>query len=241
MQIEGRNAVREALGSKMTINKLMIDKNLQNRKDEIVNLALLNKIKIEFLPKTLLDKKSITNHHQGFIAQVVDFSYATVQQLLDKANERKEQPFIVLLDGIEDPHNFGAIIRSCECAGVHGIVIGKNRCCPVNETVIRTSTGAIANMPIAMVSNIKDAIEQLKASDVWVYAAEIGGENIYKQKLGKPIAVVIGSEGKGVRDVVKAHCDGTLTLPMKGKVNSLNASVACGVVVFEILRQREEK
>lgn len=241
MQIEGRNAVREALGSKMTINKLMIDKNLQNRKDEIVNLAVLNKIKVEFLPKALLDKKSITNHHQGFIAQVVDFSYCTVQEIIEKAKEKNEQPFVVLLDGIEDPHNFGAIIRSCECAGVHGIVIGKNRCCQVNETVIRTSTGAIANMPIAKVGNIKDAIEELKTNDLWVYAAEIGGENIYQQNLNKPIAVVIGSEGHGVRDVVKSHCDGIITLPLKGKVNSLNASVACGIVVFEILRQREGK
>lgn len=241
MQIEGRNAVREALASKMTINKLMIDKNLQNRKDEIVNLAVLNKIKVEFLPKALLDKKSITNHHQGFIAQVVDFSYCTVQEIIEKAKEKNEQPFVVLLDGIEDPHNFGAIIRSCECAGVHGIVIGKNRCCQVNETVIRTSTGAIANMPIAKVGNIKDAIEELKTNDLWVYAAETGGENIYQQNLNKPIAVVIGSEGHGVRDVVKSHCDGIITLPLKGKVNSLNASVACGIVVFEILRQREGK
>lgn len=241
MQIEGRNAVREALSSKMTINKLMIDKNLQNRKDEIVNLAVLNKIKVEFLPKALLDKKSITNHHQGFIAQVVDFSYCTVQEIIEKAKEKNEQPFVVLLDGIEDPHNFGAIIRSCECAGVHGIVIGKNRCCQVNETVIRTSTGAIANMPIAKVGNIKDAIEELKTNDLWVYAAETGGENIYQQNLNKPIAVVIGSEGHGVREIVKSHCDGIITLPLKGKVNSLNASVACGIVVFEILRQREGK
>ena len=241
MQIEGRNAVREALGSKMTINKLMIDKNLQNRKDEIVNLAVLNKIKVEFLPKALLDKKSITNHHQGFIAQVVDFSYCTVQEIIEKAKEKNEQPFVVLLDGIEDPHNFGAIIRSCECAGVHGIEKKKNRCCQVNETVIRTSTGAIANMPIAKVGNIKDAIEELKTNDLWVYAAEIGGENIYQQNLNKPIAVVIGSEGHGVREIVKSHCDGIITLPLKGKVNSLNASVACGIVVFEILRQREGK
>ncbi len=239
MQIEGRNAVREAFSGKLTINKIMVDKNLQNRNDEIVKLAQSHKIKLEFLPKAVLDKKSVTHHHQGFIAQVVDFSYCTVQEIVEKAKEKNEQPFIVLLDGIEDPHNFGAIIRSCECAGVHGIVIGKNRCCQVNETVIRTSTGAIANMPIAKVGNIKDAIEELKSHDVWVYAAEIGGENIYQQNLNKPIAVVIGSEGHGIRDVVKSHCDGVITLPLKGKVNSLNASVACGIVIFEILRQRE--
>lgn len=241
MQIEGRNAIREILNSEVTVNKILIDKNLQNRKDEIVQLALQNKIKIEFLPKTLLDKKSMTHHHQGYIAYIVDFSYSSVNDLIKKANDKNERPFIVLLDGIEDPHNFGAIIRSCECAGVHGIIIGKNRCCQVNETVIKTSTGAIANMLIAKVGNIKDAIEELKKNNIWVFAAETGGENIYQKDLNKPLAIVIGSEGSGVREVVKSHCDGVITLPLKGKVNSLNASVACGIVIFEILRQREGK
>lgn len=239
MLIEGRNAVREALKSDMTINKVIFDKMLENRKDDVVKSAFEKKVKVEFLPKSVLDKKSKTSHHQGYIAEVVDFEYSSVEKILQVAKQKNEKNFIVILDGIEDPHNFGAIIRSCECAGVHGIIIGKNRCAQVNETVIKTSTGSIANMPIARVSNIKDAIEELKENGVWVYGAEIGGENIYKQKLDRNIAVVIGSEGSGIRPVVKSHCDGIITLPLKGNVNSLNASVACGIVIFEILRQRE--
>lgn len=240
MFIEGKNAVKEAIKAGLTINKLMVDNNLKNKRDDLLSFAYENKIKIEFLPKQILDKKTKTNHHQGFIADAVDFCYCNCQDILNKAKEKNEKPFIVILDGIEDPHNFGAIIRSCECAGVHGIIISKNRNVQVNETVIKTSTGAIANMLIARVTNIKDAIEELKQNDVWVYAAELGGENIYKQKLDRNIAVVIGSEGFGIRPVVKSHCDGVITLPLKGQVNSLNASVACGVVVFEILRQREK-
>ena len=239
MNIEGTNQVLEALKSEKTINKIYIDKNYASRKDEIIKEAKGRKIKCEFVPKNVLDKISVTSHHQGYIAETVDFSYCEVDDILNFAKEKNEDAFVVLLDGIEDPHNFGAIIRSCECAGVHGIIIGKNRCVQVNETVIKTSTGAIANMPIARVSNIKDAIEELKENGVWVYGAEIGGENIYKQKLDRNIAVVIGSEGSGIRPVVKSHCDGIITLPLKGNVNSLNASVACGIVIFEILRQRE--
>lgn len=240
MLIEGKNAVREALNSEITINKILVDKNLQGRKDELIDLAFKNKIRVEFLPKQILDKKSQTGHHQGFIAEAVEFEYSEIDDILANAKNKNQQPFIVLLDGIEDPHNFGAIIRSCECAGVHGIIIPKNRACQVNETVIRTSTGAIANMPIAKVTNLKEAIDTLQKNDVWVYVAETGGENIYNQKLNdRAIAVVIGSEGNGVKQSIRTYCDGILTLPLQGKVNSLNASVACGIVVFEILRQRQ--
>lgn len=238
MLIEGKNAVRQALDSEMTINKLMVDRNLEHRHDEIVSSAYKKKIRVEFLPKMVLDKKSQTGHHQGFIAEAVEFQYSEVEDILAKAKEKDEPPFIVLLDGIEDPHNFGAIIRSCECAGVHGIIIPKNRACLVNETVIRTSTGAISNMLIAKVTNLKDAIDYLKDNDVWVYAAEIGGENIYSKKLNGAVAVVIGSEGNGIKQSIRSYCDGIITLPLKGKVNSLNASVACGIVIFEILRQK---
>ena len=240
MLIEGKNAVREALNSEITINKILVDKNLQGRKDELIDLAFKNKIRVEFFPIQILDKKSQTGHHQGFIAEAVEFEYSEIDDILANAKNKNQQPFIVLLDGIEDPHNFGAIIRSCECAGVHGIIIPKNRACQVNETVIRTSTGAIANMPIAKVTNLKEAIDTLQKNDVWVYVAETGGENIYKQKLNdRAIAVVIGSEGNGVKQSIRTYCDGILTLPLQGKVNSLNASVACGIVVFEILRQRQ--
>ncbi len=238
MLIEGKNAVRQALDSEITINKLMVDRNLEHRHDEIISAAYKKKIRVEFLPKMVLDKKSQTGHHQGFIAEAVEFQYSELEDILAKAKEKDEPPFIVLLDGIEDPHNFGAIIRSCECAGVHGIVIPKNRACLVNETVIRTSTGAISNMLIAKVTNLKDAIDDLKDNDVWVYVAETGGEDIYKKKLNGAVAVVIGSEGNGVKQSIRSYCDGIITLPLKGKVNSLNASVACGIVVFEILRQK---
>ena len=239
MFIEGRNAVREALQSDITINKIYVDKNLEHRKDEILALASKKRIKVEYLPKNLLDKKSETKRHQGFIADSVDFKYSTLQDLM--ANVKDESPFFVLLDGIEDPHNLGAIIRSCECAGVHGIVIPKNRACLVNETVIHTSTGAIANMPICMVTNLKEAIDFFKENGIWVFVAETGGEDIYSKNLTMPIAIVIGSEGKGVKQSLRTYCDGTLTLPLMGRVNSLNASVACGITVFEILRQRLHK
>lgn len=239
MFIEGRNAVREALQSDITINKIYVDKNLEHRKDEILALASKKRIKVEYLPKNLLDKKSETKRHQGFIADSVDFKYSTLKDLM--ANVKDESPFFVLLDGIEDPHNFGAIIRSCECAGVHGIVIPKNRACLVNETVIRTSTGAIANMPICMVTNLKEAIDFFKENGIWVFVAETGGEDIYSKNLTMPIAIVIGSEGNGVKQSLRTYCDGILTLPLMGRVNSLNASVACGITVFEILRQRLHK
>lgn len=238
MYIEGKNAIRQALESKITINKIMVDKNIQGRKDEIINLSVQNKIKFEFVPKVVLDKKSKTGHHQGYIAETVDFNYSSVEDILNKAKSKHEKPFVVILDGIEDPHNFGAIIRSCECAGVHGIIIPKNRAVQVNETVIRTSTGAISNMLIAKVTNLKDAINELKNNDVWVFAAETGGENIYNKKLNQNIAIVIGSEGFGIKKSILQQCDGTITLPLCGQVNSLNASVACGIVIFEILRQR---
>lgn len=240
MYIEGKNAVRQVILSDKTINKILVDKNYASRKDEILSLAAQHKIKIEFLPKAALDSRSQTGHHQGYMAETVEFRYSSIEEILNVAKEREEMPFIVILDGIEDPHNFGAIIRSCECGGVHGIIISQDRACQVNETVIRTSTGAISEMKIAKVVNIKRAIEELKEQDIWVFAAEIGGNNIYKQNLNLPIALVIGSEGFGIKKTVQTCCDGVLTLPLKGKVNSLNASVACGIVVFEALRQRSK-
>ena len=183
MLIEGKNAVRQAIEANSTINKIYIDKNFASRKDEIISLAVKNRIKIEYLPKNALDARSKTAHHQGYIAETVDFKYSSIDDILKRAEEKNEMPFVVLLDGIEDPHNFGAIIRSCECGGVHGIIIPKNRACQVNETVIRTSTGAISEMPIAKVTNLKDAIEELKQAGVWVFAGEIGGEDIYSKNL----------------------------------------------------------
>lgn len=239
MFICGRNAVKEALSSNVTINKLIVDKNFEHRRDDVLKLASERKIKVEYVDKFILDKKSNGVRHQGFIAESVEFKYSTLDEMINNIQNSSTLPFFVLLDGIEDPHNFGAIIRSCECAGVQGIVIPKNRACMVNETVIRTSTGAIANMPIAVVTNLKEAVDKFKENGIWTFVAETGGENIYSKKLGHlPIAVVIGSEGNGVKQSLRTYCDGIITLPLQGKVNSLNASVACGIVIFEILRQR---
>jgi len=239
MFICGRNAVKEALSSPTTINKLLVDKNFEHRRDDVLKLASERKIKVEYVDKFILDKKSNGVRHQGFIAESVDFQYSTLDEMINNIQSASTLPFFVLLDGIEDPHNFGAIIRSCECAGVNGIIIPKNRACMVNETVIRTSTGAISNMPIAIVTNLKEAVDRFKENGIWTFVAETGGENIYSKKLGHlPIAVIIGSEGNGVKQSLRTYCDGIITLPLQGKVNSLNASVACGIVVFEILRQR---
>lgn len=241
MKIEGRNQVLEALKNDVTINKLIIDKNYITRKDEIISLAKRSKLKIEFLPKKVMDNMSETGHHQGYIAETVDFQYCDIDDIFAHAKANNHDAFVVLLDGIEDPHNFGAIIRTCECAGVDGIIIPKMRACQVNETVVRTSAGAISNMRIARVTNLKEAIDKLKEEGLWIYVAETGGENIYKQNLTGPVGIVVGSEGNGVKQSIRTYCDGIVTLPLHGSVNSLNASVATAIVIYEILRQREEK
>lgn len=239
MNIEGKNQVIEAIKNNATINKVLIDQNYASRKDDVINLAKKNHLKVEFLPKKVLDAKSVTAHHQGYIAETVDFEYCSVEDILANANEHA--PFVVLLDGIEDPHNLGAIIRTCECAGVDGIIIPKLHACQVNETVVRTSAGAISNMKIARVSNLKTAIDKLKEAGLWIYVAETGGENIYSQNLTGAIGIVVGSEGNGVKQSLRSYCDGVVTLPLHGSVNSLNASVSAGIVIYEVLRQREQK
>ena len=241
MNLEGKNEVIEGIKNGSTINKLIIDKNYMSRKDDVISLAKKYKIKTEFLPKKVMEKKKKTGHHQGYIAETVDFEYADVEDILNLAKERNEDAFVVLLDGIEDPHNLGAIIRSCECAGVHGIIIPKIRACQVNETVVRTSAGAISNMKIARVTNLKEAIDTLKDNGLWIYSAEIGGQDIYKTDLTGPIGIVIGSEGEGTKPSIISHCDGVITLPLFGSVNSLNASVSAGIVVYEVVRQRQMK
>ena len=241
MNIEGKNQVLEAIKNGTTINKLLIDKNYATRKDDIISLAKKNGIRVEFLPKKTMDSLSATLHHQGYIAQAVEFEYSSVEEILDVAKERNHDAFVVLLDGIEDPHNLGAIIRTCECAGVDGIIIPKLHACQVNETAIRTSAGAISNIKIARVTNLKEAIDTLKKNGLWIYVCETGGEDIYKQNLTGPIGIVVGSEGFGVKQSLRTYCDGIITLPLKGSVNSLNASVASAITIYEILRQRETK
>lgn len=238
MIIEGKNAVLEALKNNVTINKLSVQNNLSDHmSNQIIKMAKDKGIRIDFVAKSVLDKKT-KNKHQGFVCDTTDYSYCEVEDILALASSKGEDAFIVILDGIEDPHNFGAIIRTCECAGVHGIIIPEHRACAVNDTVVKTSAGATANMLIARVGNINSTIEILKKQGVWVYCLETGGKEMTSANLKGSIAVVVGSEGKGVSRLTKELCDDTVTIKLKGKVNSLNASVATAVVVYEIVRQR---
>ena len=238
MYIEGKNAIKQAIESNITINKVMVDKNFQGRKDEIINLAVQKKIKFEFVPRVVLDKKSKTKHHQGYIAESVDFDYSSVEDILNVATEKKSNSFIVLLDGIEDPHNFGAIIRSCECAGVDGIIIPKDRSVEVNATVIKTSVGTVDDIPISMVTNLNQTIKDLKEKGFWVVGTDMDGTDYRELDYKGKIALVIGNEGKGMSDIIRKSCDFIAKIPMYGKVNSLNASVASGIMIYEVVRQK---
>ncbi|MBR2974617.1 MAG: 23S rRNA (guanosine(2251)-2'-O)-methyltransferase RlmB [Clostridia bacterium] len=231
MKFEGKNAVYELLNAGTTINKLLVQK---DETGKIVALAKQLGVKIQFVDKKVLDKESVTGKHQGYIATTVDFEYSELEDLLSKDGDK----LVVVLDEINDPHNLGSIIRVCECAGVDGIVIGKNRQVQVNETVVRCSAGAISHVKIARVTNINHAIEQMKQQGMWVYCADMDGQSMYDANLTGNVALVIGGEGNGVSRLTKSLCDGVISINLRGKVNSLNASVACGIVVYEALRQR---
>ena len=239
MIIKGKNSVFEALQGNTTINKLYVLNNLNDTmSNKIIKLAKEKGVRIDFTDKSKLEKLSGGEKTQGFVAEVVEFDYCSLDEILEVSKIKGTDPFILILDGIEDPHNFGAIIRSAECAGVDGIIIGKHRCCAVTDTVVRVSAGAINNMKIAKVTNLNQTIELLKENNIWVYALELGGEELTKSNLKGSIALVVGSEGKGVSEQVKKNSDAVVSLKMYGNVNSLNASVATGVALFEIVRQR---
>jgi len=237
MKIEGRNAVSELLKTDKNIDKILIDEALTDEgAKRLIREIKSKKIKIQELKKAALDKESESGRHQGFIAFSSDFKYCEVDDILN--NKSGENNFIVILDSIEDPHNLGSIIRVCECGGVDGIIIAKDRQVLVNDTVMRISEGAVNHIKIAKVVNINNAIDELKQKGIWVYGAELGGSDIYKTDLKGNIALVIGGEDTGIKRLTKEKCDAVMSIPMHGKVNSLNASVACGIVVFEALRQR---
>ena len=218
MIIEGKNVVLEALKNNVTINKMMVQNNLtDNASNQIIKMAKNKGIHIDFVTKEILDKKT-TNRHQGFICYTTDFAYVEVEDVLNLAKQKQEDAFIVILDGIEDPHNFGAIIRTCECAGVHGIIIPEHRACAVNDTVVKTSAGATANMLIARVGNLNNTIDYLKKENVWVYCLETGGKEMTKSKLTGSIAIVVGSEGKGVSRLTREKCDETVSIKLKEKL-----------------------
>lgn len=237
MVISGKNSVYEAINSGTTINKILINNKIFDATSkEIVKKAKEKGIRVEFVDKKVLDKYN--EHNQGYVAEVTDFKYCETDDILEYARKKGEDPLIIILDGIEDPHNLGSIVRVCECVGAHGIIIQNRRCCAVNDTVFKTSCGAINYVKIARVTNINDEIQRLKEENVWVFATDMDGDSVFKTNLKGAIAVVIGSEGKGISQLTKKLCDGAISLPMFGKVNSLNASTATSAVLYEIIRQR---
>ena len=239
LTIEGRNAVLEAFRSGKTIDKLFVLDGCQDGPvKSIVREAKKQDTIITYAPKERMDQMSSTGHHQGVIAFAAAYEYAEVEDLLKAAEEKGEPPFFFLLDGIEDPHNLGAIIRTANLAGAHGVIIPKRRASGLTATVARTSAGALNYTPVAKVTNMAATIEELKKRGMWFVCADMGGEVMYRLNLTGPIGLVIGNEGEGVSRLVKEKCDMTASIPMKGDIDSLNASVAAGVLAYEIVRQR---
>ena len=239
LTIEGRNAVLEAFRSGKPIDKLFV---LEGCKDGPV-MSILREAKkrdtlVKFVSRERLDQISSTGSHQGVIAYGAAYEYAQVEDMLKLAKEKGEPPFLFLLDGIEDPHNLGAIIRTANLAGAHGVIIPKNRAAGLTAVVAKTSAGALNYTPVAKVTNISSAIENLKKEGLWFVCADMGGEVMYRLNLKGPIGLVIGNEGEGVSRLVREKCDMTASIPMKGEIDSLNASVAAGVLAYEIVRQR---
>ena len=241
MIIEGKNPVREALRSGITVEKLMVLKGSFDREiSQIIALAKKADVKVIYVEKNVLDKFSQTKRHQGVVMSVTDFSYSSVKEIVAGAKDKGEDLFLIILDGVTDPHNLGSVIRVAECVGAHGVIIPERRSATVNDTVVKVSAGAIAHVKVARVANVNDVIRDLKYDFVKVYAAEADGELIYNADLKGDIALVIGGEDTGVHALTKKLCDGIVSLPMHGQVNSLNASVACGAVCYEAVRQRSK-
>lgn len=242
LKIEGRNPVIEAYRSGKTIDKLFVLDGCQDGPVKtITREARKQHTIISYVSKERLDQLSETHHHQGVIAIAAAYDYASVNDILAKAREKGEAPFIFLLDGIEDPHNLGAIIRTANLAGAHGVIIPKHRAVGLTATVARTSAGALNFTPVAKVTNLGAAMDELKKEGLWFVCADMKGEVMYRQNLTGPIGLVIGNEGEGVSRLVREKCDFTASIPMKGDIDSLNASVAAGVLAYEIVRQRMGK
>ena len=241
-QIEGRNAVLEAFRSGKCVDKLFILDGCQDGPVRtIAREARKTDTIINYVSKERLDQLSETHAHQGVIAQVAAYDYSTVDEILARAEEKGEAPFLIILDNVEDPHNLGAIIRTANLAGAHGVIIPKRRAVGLTSTVAKTSAGAINYTPVAKVTNIVRTIEELKEKGIWFGCADMGGETMYDLDLTGPMGLVIGNEGEGVSRLVREACDFTASIPMKGDIDSLNASVAAGVLAYEIVRQRLAK
>lgn len=237
--ILGKNPVLEALKSGRAINKIMVSEQLQHKASQnIHNLAKEKGVQVQKVPKKKLDQL-VDGNHQGVIAAVAAYTYSEMDDIFQLAKDRGEEPFILLLDEIEDPHNLGSILRTADAAGVHGVVIPKRRSVGLTGTVAKTSTGAIEYIPVVRVTNLSRTIEELKEQHVWVIGTDAKGEEDYRQmKADMPVALVIGSEGKGISRLVKEKCDWTVKLPMVGKVTSLNASVSASLLMYEVYRKR---
>lgn len=237
MKTEGRNAVIELLKTDKNIDKILLEKGAQGSLGLIFAEARKKNVRVQFVDKRALDKESETRRHQGVIAFTTDYEYYDLDDIIaDKKSEKGG--FVVLCDGIEDVHNLGSILRVAECAGADGVVVPKSGGASVTESVIRISAGAAEHMKVAKVANLNQAVETLQKNGYWVYALEAGGEDIYAQDFGGNVALVVGGEDSGVKRLTKEKCDKVLSLPLKGKVNSLNASVALGVAAYEVLRSR---
>ena len=239
MTIEGRNDVMEAFRSGKTIDRVYVLKGCQDGPiNSILREARKHDTLVNFVAKERLDQMSETGKHQGVIASAAAYAYAEVEDMLKLAEEKGEPPFLFLLDDIEDPHNLGAIIRTANLAGAHGVIIPKRRAVGLTATVARTSAGALNYTPVAKVTNLSATIEELKEKGMWFVCADMGGTTMYDLNLTGPIGLVIGNEGDGVSRLVKEKCDFVASIPMKGEIDSLNASVAAGVLAYEIVRQR---
>jgi len=239
-RVEGRNPVIEALKSGRTVERIFVAKGLQEGSiRQIISMARERHIVISEVERARLDAMSETKSHQGVIAIVSPYSYVEVDEILEYAREKNEHPFIVILDEVSDPHNLGSILRTAEACGVHGVIISKRRAVGLTPTVAKASAGAIEYMNVAKVANISQTIKNLKENGLWVVGADMDGEKMYfEADLKGPIAIVIGSEGEGIGKLVKESCDFIVKLPMMGRISSLNASVAGGIIMYEAVRQR---
>lgn len=237
--IEGRNAVMEAFRAGKTIDKLFVQDGCHDGIiHSIVREARKQNTILNYVAKERLDQMSETGKHQGVIAQAAAYEYADMEEIFQKAEEKGEPPFVFLLDEIEDPHNLGAIIRTANLAGAHGVIIPKRRAAGLTAAVVKVSAGALNYTPVVKVTNLVQTIGELKKRGLWFVCADMQGENMYRLNLTGPMGLVIGNEGEGVSRLVREACDYTAAIPMKGEIDSLNASVATGVLAYEILRQR---
>ncbi len=237
--IEGKNPVMEALRSDAQIDTILISREAaQGSMNKILELAKAKNILVKNVDKALLDRLSENKRHQGIIAEAMEYEYKEIDDILDFAKHKGEKPFVIILDEITDVHNLGAIIRTAECLGAHGVIIPKRRAAQVNGVVAKSSAGAVEFLPVARVTNIVSAIEELQKKGLWIYGADMAGNNVGDEKFDVPVGLVIGSEGAGIGRLVKEKCDTLVKIPMKGKINSLNASCAASIIIYEVMKQR---